>query len=368
MTQKETTTCYLVINPTRFPQYVKILKKIVRKYSIFQVIESKDYNHFLESIDEYYFSKSPYLLIWGGDGTAHSAINRLTELRIQHPEDKSVRSIGFLRGGSGNGIQDSYEVPSSIFKQLKTYINSMEKGYSIDVDLIQVEYDDKIEYTQLAGLGFDAKVLKLRDSEKIKVGKQKGRIKPGLGNYLSAILRTAFDDYHGETTPYYLEMQYGRYIFQGTRVNAEIKFEHFEKEYNPMIIEIGNRPYFAALFKICPHVVCNNGSMNIYIYQKMRRRTLLKNLRYFWTGQHNRINDRFAQKGKPIIENFEVKSSEISSKRPFHFHLDGDLKQVENAVNGVYSLKFNILPESISFLVPEDFYRKLHPDSLQSLT
>lgn len=361
-------TCYLVINPTRFPQYVKILKKIVKRYSFFHVIESRDYDHFLESITEYYYSQAPYILIWGGDGTAHSAINRLTELRIKHPEDKVKRSIGFLRGGSGNGIQDSYEVPSGIFKQLRTYIHSMENNYSIDVDLIKVDFDGKTEYTQLAGLGFDAKVLALRDGERYKIGKAKGRIKPGLGNYIHSIFKTAFDNFHKETTPFNLELYFGRYLFQGTRVNAEIKFDHFEKEYNPMMIEIGNRPYFAALFKVCPHVVCNNGSMNLYIYKKMRRRTLLLNLLYFWQGQHNRINDRFARKGKPIIEHFEVKSTQISCSEPFHFHLDGDLKEVRNDANGSYNLKFTILPGSINFLVPENFYSKFHPESLKSLS
>lgn len=367
MSDSREKTCYLVINPTRYPQYVKILKKIVRRYAFFKVIESRDYNHFLEAISEYYYSRAPHLLVWGGDGTAHSAINRLTELKIQHPEDRVKRSIGFLRGGSGNGIQDSYEVPSGLFKQLKTYMDSMEKGYSIDVDLIQVDYDGKREYTQLAGIGFDAKVLSIRDKDKYKTGKAKGRIKPGLGNYIAAIFKSAFTDFHGETPLYGLEMNYGRYIFQGTRVNAEIKFDHFKQEYNPMIIEIGNRPYFAALFKICPNVVCNNGSMNIYIYKKMRRRTLLKNLRYFWSGQHNLINDRFARKGKPLIENFEVKSTRISCNEPFHFHLDGDLKKVETPSDGRYILKFNILPESISFLVPEDFFRKFHPETLRGL-
>jgi diacylglycerol kinase family enzyme len=365
MSDIENKTCYLVINPNRFPQYVKILKKIVKRYSIFYVIESKDYNHFLESISDYYYSKSPYLLIWGGDGTAHSAINKLTELKIKHPEDRIKRSIGFLRGGSGNGIQDSYEVPFSIFKQLKTYIHSMENNYSIDVDLIKTDFDGKTEYTQLAGVGFDASILNIRDNDKYKLGPWKGIIKPGMWNYLTAVAKAFLGRIDKNNDVYNLELYFGRYIFQGTRVNAEIKFDHLEKECNPLIIEVGNRPYFAALFKICPHVVCNSGSMNLYVYHKMTRRTMIKNLRYFWTGQHNRINDRFAVKKKPIIENFEVKSSQISSKKPFHFHMDGDLRKVETAVNGNYNLKFTILPGSITFLVPEAFFNKFHPPGIK---
>lgn len=353
--------CYLVINPNRYPQYVKILKKIVKKYSFFIVIESKDSDHFLESISEYYYSRTPYLLIWGGDGTAHAAINRLTELKIQHPEDRGKRSIGFLRGGSGNGIQDSYEVPFSIFKQLKTYINSINNDYSIDVDLIKVDYDDKTEYTQLAGIGFDAAILKLRDSEKYKIGRLKGIIKPGLWNYISAVTKVVLKDFHKESPLYKLQMYKGKYLFQGSRVNAEIKIDHLEKTCNPLLIEIGNRPYFAARFKICPHVVCNNGSMNVYIYHKASRRSLLMNLPYFWTGQHNKINDRFARKNKQIIEHFELNNTQISCAEPFNFQLDGDLKQVMKNKNGSFTLDFTILPGAITFLVPEVFFKKFHP-------
>lgn len=358
-------TCYLVINPNRFPQYVKILKKIVKKYSFFIVIESTSVEHFLESISDFYYSQTSYLLIWGGDGTAHAAINKLTELKIENPEDNIKRSIGFLRGGSGNGIQDSYEVPFGLFKQLKTYIHSINNDYSIDVDLIKVDYDGKTEYTQLAGIGFDAAILKLRDSEKFRSGSHKGIIKPGLWNYISSMIKIVLRDFHKKTPEYNLEMYFGKYLFQGSRVNAEIKIDHLKKKCDPLIIEIGNRPYFAAMFRICPHVVCNNGSMNVYIYNKMSRRTMLMNLRYFWTGQHNKINDRFARKNKQIIEHFELKNTNISCAEPFYFHLDGDLKQVEQSANGSYHLNFTILPGSITFLVPEVFFSKFHPPGIK---
>lgn len=356
--------CYLIINPNRYPQYVKILKRIVKKYSFFIVIESKSVKHFVDSITEFYNSKANYLLIWGGDGTAHAAINKLTKLKQDNSTDTVKRSIGFLRGGSGNGIQDSYEVPFSIFKQLKTYINSINNDYSIDVDLIKTDYDGKTEYTQLAGLGFDAQILKLRDKDKFRRGSLKGIIKPGLWNYIYAAIRTFFYDYYKHENEYDLELYYGRYLFQGRSVNAEIKIDYLKKSCNPLMIEVGNRPYFAAKFKICPHVVCNNGLMNLYIYNKVPRSKILKNLRYFWTGQHNKINDRFIRKKQQIIEHFELKRLQISSSVPLYFHMDGDLKRVRKPVNGKYSINFSILPDSITFLVPEVFFNKFHPPGI----
>lgn len=356
--------CYLIINPNRYPQYVKILRKIIKKYSFFKVVESKNVNHFIECITEYYISKAHYLLIWGGDGTAHAAINCLTRLKIENPADTVKRSVGFLRGGSGNGIQDSYEVPFSIFKQLKTYINSINNDYTIDVDLIKTDYDGMTSYTQLAGLGFDADILELRNCERFRSGPFKGTVKPGLLNYMRAIVKTFIINYYRNKKEFKLELQYGRYLFQGKSVNAQIKIDYLEKRCSPLMLEIGNRPYFAAKFKICPHVVCNNGLMNLYIYNRVKRRTILKNLRYFWTGQHNKINDRFARNRKQIIEHYELKSIQVYSDNPIKFHLDGDLKEVKDSVNGQYSLKFSILPESITFLVPEVFFRKFHPPGI----
>lgn len=356
--------CYLIINPNRFPQYVKALKRIVKKYKFIKVIESKNLYHFLEAIGEYYKSKTPYLLIWGGDGTAHSAINRLTELRHEYKDDVIKRSIGFLRGGSGNGIQDSYEVPFSLFKQLKTYVNSMKKHLTIDVDLIKVEYNNRVEYTQLSGIGFDARILRIRDRYKRRIGRLKGFIKPGLWNYFVAIAKAVLYNYDQDLRCYSLVLKEGRYLYQGTRVNAEIKITEKIRDVRPLMVEVGNRPYFAALFKVCPDVVCNNGSMDLYIYNRMTRFSMIRYLIFFWRGWHSRINDRLVKKNRPVIEHYELKEMSIESDRPFHFHMDGDLKKVNISTNGNYRVNYRILPSSISFLVPEVFYNKFHPASL----
>lgn len=366
--KKSTTskTCYLIINPNRFPQYVKILKKIVKKFSFLKVIESRNSKHFIDSITEFYFSKVNYLLIWGGDGTAHATINQLTNLKLNNQNDNTKRAIGFLRGGSGNGIQDSYEVPYNIFNQLKTYIHSINHDYSIDVDLIKADYNGKTEYTQLAGIGIDATILKLRNRDKFKNGPLKGIIKPGLWSYITAAIRIFFRDYNREAREYILKLYYGRYLFQGKSVNAQVGINYLEKKCHPLIIEVGNRPFFAARLKVCPHVVCNNGLMNLYIYNKIARGTLIRNLHHFWIGRHNIINDKFAKKKKPLIEHFELKSCQINSEKPFYFHMDGDLKKVRKSVNGNYNLSFSILPRSITFLVPEVFYNKFHPPGIMS--
>ena len=46
----------------------------------------------------------------GGDGTANEAINLFMRESAANPAILKKKAIGVLRGGSGNGIQDSYEV------------------------------------------------------------------------------------------------------------------------------------------------------------------------------------------------------------------------------------------------------------------
>ena len=46
-------SCTFVINPTRFPEYAKILKKVLKRIDVPQVIESTSKEHFIDSVREF---------------------------------------------------------------------------------------------------------------------------------------------------------------------------------------------------------------------------------------------------------------------------------------------------------------------------
>ncbi|MDC7222540.1 MAG: diacylglycerol kinase family protein, partial [Spirochaetales bacterium] len=108
----------LIINPARYPYYAKQLEHLVNYIPRGTVHVSRSEEHFDELIKDFIESGDSYLLIWGGDGTANMALNCL--MKGTDRERRKSIAVGFLRGGSGNGIQDSYEVPKRLKAQVRT--------------------------------------------------------------------------------------------------------------------------------------------------------------------------------------------------------------------------------------------------------
>ncbi len=356
-------SCILLINPYRYPKAVRLLKKSLKRFKAPLVIETRDKQHFIELVTEFSDSDYQNLLVWGGDGTVHEAINALVNSENNQSKsiNRSKKSIGFLRGGSGNGIQDSYEVPYSIGKQLNFFAESISRNYKIDVDLMRIEQENSIIYGQLAGFGFDAEVLKQRETRASSLGKSRGMSRSGIFNYIiSGLITYQYYDFQ-QRESYTLKIHDGKYALRGARVNAEFPISVLEMAVNPVMMEVGTRPYYGRMFKVCPDVVCNDGNMDLYLFNFKEKMAPLFNLFSLWNGRHYKINQRFAKKGKPLIERYEIKKLELSSKTPFHYHIDGELKSVSKKTNGHYGLSISVKPSAISFLVPRTFYKKFHP-------
>jgi diacylglycerol kinase family enzyme len=354
-------SCTFIINPSRYPEYAKLLEKILRRTEVPLVQESTSKEHFISLVRDYCASDHKYLLVWGGDGTAHDAINTFTEEMEKRPEIGEKKSIGFLRGGSGNGIQDSYEVPYGIRRQIETYAESMSNEYVIDVDLLEATHGERRSYCQLVGMGFDATVLRRRLDRRYKLGRKRGLIRTGMINYLIAGWSTFSSDFHALRKEYRLKLYDGKFALRGIRVNAELPFEYLERRVNPIELEVGIRPYYGKLFKICPDVVCNDGRLDVYVYNFENKPSVLLNVPWLWAGRHDRINRKFAKGEKALIERFEVGNVEICSDEPLDYHIDGELVRTTNKKDGHYSVGIKVIPRQLSFLVPRAFYRKFHP-------
>jgi diacylglycerol kinase family enzyme len=264
-------------------------------------------------------------LVWGGDGTAHDTIDTFVRQMERTPEIRSEKAIGFLRGGSGNGIQDSYEVPLRLRNQVEAYAESMQNDYVVDVDLLEARHGGARTYCQLVGTGFDAQVLKDRAGRTYRRGPLKGTARRGMTAYLGSALQTFARDFHRVPVPMTVRLYNGKYALKGTRVNSETPIDFAERKTRAIEIEAGVRPYYGKMFKICPDVVCNDGYLDLYIYNFPNRRSALLNAFWLWTGRHDRINKKFARGNLPIIERYEVVRAEIVSPEPFLYHVDGDL-------------------------------------------
>lgn len=270
------------------------------------------------------------------------------------------KALGFLRGGTGNGIQDSYEIPWRISKQIETYIQSAENNYYEAVDLLKIETEQETLYGQLFGVGVDADILRVR---KEKFTSSEKTIIPGIKYYISAGLRVlkSFDFRNVPVSR--IAFKNGKYALKGGTINAEFPFKYLVRETQSALIEIGTRPYYGKRFKICPDVVCNDGKMDAYLFQFTNHFTVLRSLFSVWNGWHDRINNHLVKAGYPLIERYEVESTLIEMDAPFYFHLDGELYHSGPSAR----VEVSILSRAINFLVPENFYRKFHPFFIETV-
>ena len=322
------------------------------------VVESTSKEHFIQTVTEAVNGEAPHILIWGGDGTAHDAVNAVMAAAGSVGAGAGPKSIGFLRGGSGNGTQDSYGVPRNLKRQLEVYAEAAEANYVVHVDLLEVESGGHVKYGQLAGLGFDASVLERREAKR---NKETGRVPPGMVRYVGSAFATFFATDFSHLDEYTLFLEHGKYAFRGPRVNAEFAFDDMQRTVRPVMIEIGTRPYYGRMFKICPDVVCNDGNIDVYVYNFATRMDVVKNVPWIWTGKHHRINRRHVRAGKGLIERFEIQSCRIARGEPFLYHVDGELFEAAQAPSGAYELRVRVRPSQIGFLVPGEFYRLFHP-------
>lgn len=343
----------LIINPTRFPRMVPRLTRLVGKQIGIPVRVTTSREDFVAAIREFAESSRRFLLVWGGDGTVHDAVNALLERRAAGV-DLSNKAVGFLRGGSGNGTQDSYDVPRRLEKQVEAYGTAMDEDMTVDVDLLRVRAGDGVRYGQLMGLGFDTRVLDRRSRGRTRFAP------PGVIRYIYSATRVFFSPEWAQRRVS-LRLEKGKYAFRGIRINAEFAFESITRELSFSLLEIGTRPYYGALFKVCPDVVCNDGLMDVYAYCFTRRMQVARNVGALWSGRHGIINDRLMDKGhRGVIERYEVTGVELHAPGERYYHVDGELLQFAEAPEE-RRLRVDLVPRGLRFLVPPTYYRLVHP-------
>lgn len=350
-TQRPIDSAVLVINPTRYPGYVRMLKRLAKRRRIPEIVETRDREHFAQSVREFCRGPYRYLLVWGGDGTAHLAINAMMKADCD-----SAKAVGFLRGGSGNGIQDSYSVPYGISRQVGTFARSISRARTVSVDLLRVEDGSGTRFAQLVGFGFDAQVLALRER-----GDLRRRRSTGLAGYLLAGLQVFFGRGFDERHPVQLTLSDGKYAYRGPRINAEYSFEHLSRTTHAPMIELGTRPYYGKLFKVCPDVVCNDGNLDLYVFDIRGKEAIAMNMSVLWRGKHDVLNRRLIARRQGMIERYEVKRVDIESPVSFDYHVDGELLRAVPVAGGTARVSVSVVPGALRFLVPERFYRLFHP-------
>ncbi len=353
---------YVVINGNRRPKEAKKLQLILENEVGADFFFSTDANDFERLIHDFFHSKRKYLIIFGGDGSIHKAIDIGCKFYLNALQ-KQEKIFGFLRGGSGNGYHDSYGLPNGIATQILWIVDKVRKESYIHTSIIKLDYFTEEAgklikeqcFGQLLGIGYDAEIVRQRNNVKLKTGDNKGSILPGKLSYAwqGVLLGLRHSVKMIKRNKLFLSFPHARQRIVDKEEHAQIKeFANLNIERTPLILEMGVRHYFAANFAICPHANPENDHAVVYNYNFKNPIRKIYQLKSLWQGDIKKIlawDNKL--KRKHSIEIFETKSISIQSETPFYAHIDGEIIHI-NGINldGKYELRCQVLPKVLSIL------------------
>lgn len=165
---------------TDFP----LISKLLRDNNIHHEAVFTEHKHHataltVQAIDSGYRN----IIVVGGDGTLHEVVNGLF---IQQRVDPSEVTIAVISAGTGNDWIRMFGIPTHYSEAIR----AIKEGHTFLQDVAEVDYEES-KYRQtrhmanVAGLGFDAAVIKrtLTSNAKDKFGK---------GGYLWCLVRAFF--------------------------------------------------------------------------------------------------------------------------------------------------------------------------------
>jgi len=234
------------------------------------------------------------IIIIGGDGTFHEAINGL-----MLNENVEALTIGFLPGGTGNSFMYDLHAP--------TYSKAMPKllnGKTKKIDVLQLDLNGKREYAfNIVGWGLVSDINIL--SEKLRF----------LGS-----------------SRYTLASIY--YIFRKKLRSAVIRIDGKKREDKYLFIMCLNTIHTGKGMKAAPNALLDDGLLDIILLDsKITMIGLLFLLPKIFTGEH--IESKY-------VEYLQAKSLSIDPKKDEILNIDGENKLKTPVKISVIQQKINI--------------------------
>lgn len=179
---------FVVVNPTSgggkgltdFPH----ISKLLRDNNIQHEAVFTEHKHHATALTVHAINSGyRHIIVVGGDGTLHEVVNGLFIQKCTEPKEITIAVIS---AGTGNDWIRMFGIPT----RYSEAIRAIKEGYTFLQDVAEVEYEES-KYRQtrymanVAGLGFDAAVIKRTISSKAK-----GVL--GRGGYLWCLVRSFF--------------------------------------------------------------------------------------------------------------------------------------------------------------------------------
>lgn len=239
----------------------------------------------------------------GGDGTVHEVSNGLLRA-LGQGVDGPV--LGVLPVGSGNDFAKLIGPLDDLDRSMDILVEGRERRF----DAARAVWGRQEQwFVNAAGTGIDVEVVR-------QLLKKRGRATPGVGRYLSAVLRA---------------------LVRYRAIPLRIRLDDREIERDTMIIAAANGRCIGGGFWICPGAEPDDGRLDICIVNRVSYLGALRALPMVMRGTHEK---------HPKIEMFNAAQVEIEAlgPDPLFFQLDGELHEPPDARRLTLQLRPRALP------------------------
>lgn len=310
---------FVVVNPTsgggrgltHFPQ----ISKLLRDNNIYHEAVFTEHKHHATALTvQAINSDYRHIIVVGGDGTLHEVINGLFIQKCTDPKDITIAVIS---AGTGNDWIRMFGIPT----RYSEAIRAIKEGHTFLQDVAEVDYEES-KYRQtrhmanVAGLGFDAAVIKRTLSSKAKgvLGKQ---------GYLWCLVRSFFS--HKAT---------------GTKIWIDDRLV-----YNDLLfsIAIGVGKYNGGGIQQLPAAVADDGLLDVTMIRPVHWWHVVFRLRRLFNGAIYSIGHVIHAQGKKI---------RIESSPESPLEIDGELY-------GGTPVELRVKHREVRVIVNKSFLQKL---------
>ncbi|MGD0341811.1 MAG: diacylglycerol kinase family protein [Bacteroidales bacterium] len=244
----------------------------------------------------------------GGDGTLNEVVNGIFTQDNCSPQEVAV---GMIPVGTGNdwgrmfGIPLMYEGAVKVLKENKTMLHDIGLISFYDGDI-----QDKRYFINIAGLGFEALVVK-----KTNIQKDRGRSNRTIYfyNLLSSLLSYR-------------------------KINSEITIDGKSRSCNVFSINVGNGRYCGGGMRQTPDALPDDGLLDITVIRDMSRIEVIKSLKLLYDGTilSHQLVDGYRSNNLKVtsdIEMFAEADGETLGHTPAEFSI------IPSAIKVIYGVK-----------------------------
>ncbi len=261
-------------------------------------------NHAIELAFDIINNDHRKILVVGGDGTMNEVVNgAFTQKNISTTDI----TLGMITVGTGNDWGRMFKIPLDYESAIRVIKN--ENTFLQDTGVIKFYSGTDVKeryFINIAGLGFDALVVKRSNMQK-----EKGRSSKTL--YFWTLLRSLMSYKH-------------------TTTSIEIDGEKIKND--TFTISLGIGKYSGGGMMQTPSAIADDGLFELTLVKKMRKGEIVRSLKRLYNGtilEH------------PKVEGYTGKKIKIDSDPLIHVEVDGESL-------GHSPIEFDIIPRSINIV------------------